>query len=261
MDLAIEKARTSGIGAVGVRNSSHFGIGALYVERATDVDMVGLALTNAPSNMPPAGGRKPYFGTNPLAIAIPGGQEHPLVLDMSTSVVARGRIVMAEKEGRSIPPGWAVDADGHPTEDAAAALLGAVLPMAGYKGAGLALMIDVFCGVLTGAGFGGHIVDLYDDGPDHQDVGHFFIAIDVEAFMPVDAFKSRLEQFVTEVRAQPRLPGVEQILLPGELEFRSASKADSEGVRISESGWRELEELARQWNVPGLEARMVVNRA
>lgn len=261
MALAIELARTGGIGAVGARNSSHFGVGALYVEQATRAGMIGLALTNAPSNMPPAGGRGRFFGTNPLAIGVPGPGVQPLVLDMSTSVVARGRIVMAQKEGKTLPPGWAIDAEGNPTQDPAEALLGAVLPMAGYKGAGLALMIDVLCGVLTGAAFGGHIVDLYDQGEDGQNVGHLFIAISVEAFMPVAAFQERIAQFCAEVRAQPRQPGVDRIYLPGELEFESAARAAEQGVAIPAAGWRELDELAARLAVTPLEERVLAGSA
>lgn len=258
MDLAIGLAQSNGIGSVGVRNSSHFGIGALFVEQAIDADMIGLALTNAPPNMPPAGGRSRYFGTNPLAIGIPSKGRYPLVLDMSTSVVARGKITMAQKEGALIPAGWAIDADGFPTEDPAAALLGAVLPMAGYKGAGLALMIDVLCGVMTGAAFGSHIVDLYDEGGDAQNVGHLFVAIDIDAFMSVPTFKARLEQFVTEIRSQPRMPGVDRIYLPGEMEFESRARAVQTGVRLSAAGWTELHELAVRWNVSPLLERTKV---
>jgi LDH2 family malate/lactate/ureidoglycolate dehydrogenase len=256
MSVAIDLANTHGVGAVGVRNSSHYGMGALYVEQAARQDMVALALTNAPSNMPPAGGRSKFFGTNPLTIGIPSGDERPIVLDMSTSVVARGKIVMAQKEGRTIPPGWAIDEQGQPTEDPATALLGAVLPMAGYKGAGLALMIDVLCGVLTGAAFGQHIVDLYDEGDRRQDVGHVFIAIAVDTFMPVPAFKERLAQFMDEVRSQPRLPGVDRIYLPGEIEFEASARAAQVGVALSEAGKEELRQLAARCGVATIEDRI-----
>ena len=256
MDMAIAMARSSGVGTVGVRNSSHFGMGALYAERAADAGMIGFAFTNATPNMPAAGGRGRFFGTNPLAIAVPNGDSDPLVLDMSTSVVARGKIVMAQMEGRPIPEGWAIDANGHPTVDPADALQGAVLPMAGYKGSGLALMIDVLCGVLTGASFATHVVDLYDKGSEVQDVGHFFLAIAVDAFMPMHVFKERLNQFTTEIREQPRMPGVDRIYLPGELEFESARRAEEQGVALGEGGWDELNQLARRWNVSPFEERL-----
>lgn len=261
MDLAVELARAHGVGAVGVRNSSHYGMGALYVEQAARAAMAGIALTNAPSNMPPAGGRSRFFGTNPFTIGLPGGDDDPVVLDMSTSVVARGKIVMAQKEGRTIPPGWAIDADGNPTEDPEAALLGAVLPMAGYKGAGLALMIDALCGVLTGAAFEQHIVDLYDERDLHQNVGHFFIAVAVETFMPIERFRERMRRFAAEVRAQPRQPGVDRIYLPGEIEREAASRAAQTGVPIGEAGLRELDGIAAALGVRPLSERLMANDA
>ena len=256
MAMAIEMARETGTGVVGVRNSSHFGTSSFFVEQAVHTDMIGMALTNAPSNMPPAGGRARYFGTNPLALGIPCGAERPVILDMSTSVVARGKIVMAQKAGEDIPPGWAIDEHGEPTQDAAAALRGAVLPMAGYKGAGLALMIDALCGVLTGAAFGSHIVDLYDQGDRPQNVGHFFLAIDVEIFMPVDTFKARMDQFVQEIRSQPRMPGVERIFMPGEIEQELSEQHARTGVIVPEAGRHELDELATSLGVQPLGRRL-----
>lgn len=152
---------------------------------------------------------------------------------------------MAKKAGEDIPPGWAIDEHGEPTQDAATALRGAVLPMAGYKGAGMALMIDALCGVLTGAAFGSHIVDLYDQGDRPQNVGHFFLTIDVELFMPIDMFKARMDQFVQEIRAQPRMPGVERIFMPGEIEQELSEQHARTGVVVPEGGLRGLDELAK----------------
>lgn len=256
MNLAIEMARETGTGVVGVRNSSHFGTSSFFVEQAVRADMVGLTLTNAPANMPPAGGKSRYFGTNPLALGMPCGRERPVILDMSTSVVARGKIVMAEKKGEELPPGWAIDEHGEPTQDAATALRGAVLPMGGYKGAGLALMVDALCGVLTGAAFGSHIVDLYDQGDRPQNVGHFFLAINIDLFMPVDAFKSRMDQFVEEIRSQPRMPGVERIFMPGEIEQDMAEQHGRTGVAVPAVGLRELDELAASLQVRPLGQRL-----
>lgn len=256
MHLAVTMAREQGAGIVGVRNSSHFGTGAFFVEQAVKAGMIGVGMSNATPNMPPAGGRSRFLGTNPLTIGAPGPDHRPIVLDMATSVVARGKIVMAQKEGRTIPAGWAIDPEGNPTEDPEAALSGAVLAMAGYKGAGLALMIDLLCGVLTGAAFGPHIVDLYDGSTSVQNVGHFFAAIDVEAFMPLAAFRARVGQFVDEVRAQPRLPGIDAIHLPGELELAAAERARRNGIIIPEAGWHELDTLAQRLEVTPLEDRL-----
>jgi LDH2 family malate/lactate/ureidoglycolate dehydrogenase len=256
MRRATAAARELGVGAVAVRRSSHFGIGALFVEQAVAEGMVGIVMTNAPANMPPHGGRGRFFGTNPLAVGIPCGAERPIVLDMSTSVVARGKIVMLHKVGQPIPRGWAIDAEGNPTEDAAAALAGAVLPMAGHKGSGLALVIDALCGVLAGAAYGPHIVDLYDEGDREQNVGHFFLALDVEAFVSLAQFQEQMDRLVREVRAQPRQPGVERIYVPGEWEYELAARSRREGVPLPAAGLPELDELAGRLDIMPLSERM-----
>jgi ureidoglycolate dehydrogenase (NAD+) len=163
---------------------------------------------------------------------------------------------MAHKAKQQIPAGWAVDKDGHPTVDAGEALQGAVLPLAGYKGAGLALMIDALCGVLTGAAFGPHVTDLYDEGEGSQNVGHFFAAFSIDGFMPVAVFKERLAQFVAEARAQPRLPGVERIYLPGEIEFDARNRAVQSGIAIAAPGWSELAVLADYLAIASLADRL-----
>jgi LDH2 family malate/lactate/ureidoglycolate dehydrogenase len=251
MELALQLARENGVGVVGVRNSSHFGTGAFFLEQAVQVGMIGLVMTNAPSNMPPHGGRKPYFGTNPLGVGLPCGSEQSIILDMSTSVVAQGKIIMAQLNGQTeIPEGWAIDKEGYPTRSPDAALQGAVLPMAGYKGSGMALVIEALCGVLTGAAFGPHIVRLYDQGPAVQNLGHFFGALDVELFMPLAEFKARMDGFVQEVRSQPRQPGVDRIFLPGELEAEHMAESHRLGIPLSAAGRRELDDLARRLEIP-----------
>lgn len=244
MDRAVSLARTSGVGVALARNSSHFGVGSVYVEQATRCGCVGIAFTNAPANMPPAGGKNKFFGTNPITIGVPFAGEFPLILDMSTSVVARGRIAIAQREGKPIPEGWAIDAEGNPTTDPERALAGSVLPMAGYKGSGLALMIDILAGVLSGSAYGTHIVDLYDKGPDHQNLGHFMLALNIERFMPLNMFASRMEQFVADVRSQPRMPGVERIFLPGEIEYEATQESNRLGIEISVNGLDEINAVA-----------------
>lgn len=255
MQLAMGMARENGVGVVGVRNSSHFGAGAYFTRQAVAQGLIGVALSNAPANMPPWGGRTPYLGTNPLSVGIPCGQETPVLLDMSTSVVARGKIVIAARTGSPIPEGWAIDRDGHPTRDPEAALAGAVLPMGGYKGSGLALVIDALCGVLTGAAFGVHIVNLYDDGDQVQNLGHFFMALDVEAFMPLATFQQRMDQFLQEIRAQPRMPGVERIYTPGEIEAEQARRHAEQGIPLPDLA--ELDRLAEELGVQKLSERLV----
>lgn len=254
--LAVEMARSVGSGVVGVCRSSHFGTGAFFVKQAVEAGMIGLALTNAPANMPPYGGYRRFFGTNPLAVGIPCGEERPVILDMSTSVVARGKIVMMHKAGQNIPAGWALDEEGRPTQDAAAALRGVVLPFAGYKGSGLAFIIDALCGVLTGAAFGPHIVDLYDEGECIQNLGHFFAAVDVAAFMPTAQFRACMDQMVREVRSQPRQPGVERIYVPGEIEQEKLAESLRTGISLPAVGLVELDRLAGQLGVRPLSGRM-----
>lgn len=250
MEKAIEIARETGAGVVGVRNSSHFGTAAFFLEQATRADMIGIAMTNAPSNMPPHGGSQPYFGTNPLGIGLPCKPERPVILDISTSVIAKGKITMAYKNGQTeIPLGWALDEEGRPTRSAEAALRGAMLPMAGYKGAGLALMIDILCGVLTGAASNRQIVSLYDEGECPQNLGHFFIAVDVATFMPASVFKSQVEAYIQDVCRQPRQPGVDRIYVPYEIEYEQEEESRRSGVLLSAAGWQELDELAARCGV------------
>jgi LDH2 family malate/lactate/ureidoglycolate dehydrogenase len=253
MELAVEMARDTGTGTVAVRNSSHFGTSAFFLQHAVAADMIGIVMTNAPSNMPPWGGRAPFFGTNPLAVGLPCGEEPPVILDMSTSVVARGKIVIAAQMGQSIPTGWAIDKDGNPTQDAEAALTGAVLPVGGYKGSGLAVIIDALCGVLSGAAFGPHIINLYDEGDQVQNLGHFFMAMDVDAFMDVEMFKQRMDQFLREIREQPRMVGVDHIYTPGEIEFAETQKSIENGVALPNI--TELDQLADRLNVKRLSER------
>ena len=252
MGEACRIAAETGSCIAAVHNSSHFGYGALFVEQAVEAGMIGMGLTNAPSNMPPWGGRKPFFGTNPIAVGIPAGAERPVILDMSTSVVACGKIIMAEKAGETIPEGWAIDADGRSTTDATAALAGAVLPFGGYKGSGLALLVDVLCGVLTGAAFGLHIVNLYDESDEPQNVGHFFVALDPQSFMPIGDFRERMDQCIREMRSQPRMPGHDRIFVPGEIEYERELGATKNGISLQPSGVMELDALADDLHISRL---------
>jgi len=154
MEAAIELAEANGIGFVGVRRSNHFGVGAFYVDKAVRRGLLGCAISNAPPNMAPFGGRERFLGTNPFAVGIPVGTGAPMIFDASSSVAARGKIIAAAQKGQSIPAGWAIDPDGVPTTDAKLALLGAVLPFGGAKGSAISFIIDILSGTLTGAAFG-----------------------------------------------------------------------------------------------------------
>ncbi len=251
MEIAMAKAKDAGIGVVGVKNSNHCGCLAYYTQMAAEQGLIGFAATSAPANMPPWGGKKPYFGTNPFSVAVPAGEESPIVFDMATSVVARGKIILAQKEGKTaIPEGWAIDTEGRPTTDPTAALAGAVLPVGGPKGYGLALLVDMLSGIMTGAQFGPHIGDLYREFGRPQGAGHFFLAMRADLFIPLDEFKRRMDQMIREIRAVPRAEGVERIYLPGEIEAAVSERRHAGGIPLADEVIAELSGLGATLNVP-----------
>ncbi len=214
--FAIELAQESGVGLVGVSGSSHFGMAANYALLAAEVEFAALVLTNAAPAMPPWGGREAMFGTNAIAAAVPLGERPPFVLDMSTSVVARGRIRRAAREGRPLEEGQALDEAGQPTTDAAAALRGVLLPIGGAKGAGIAMWIDLLCGALTGAGFAGGVGDQYRAPDRPQDAGHLILVFRPDLFLPPDALAARLAEWAARLHDAPPAPGTDRIRIPGE---------------------------------------------
>ena len=181
MDEAIRLADTAGIGYTGVRASNHFGAASFYVERAVRRNLIGCAISNAPPNMAAFGGRERFLGTNPFSVGIPAGQQPPLIFDASSSVVARGKIIVAAHRNLPIPEGWAIDPDGRPTTDAQAALAGAVLPFGGPKGSAISFIIDIISGVLTGASFALRLNTL-ENLHAVQNLGHAFVAVRTDLF-------------------------------------------------------------------------------
>jgi LDH2 family malate/lactate/ureidoglycolate dehydrogenase len=250
MALALAKARESGIGLVGIRNSTHFGTCAFFSMMAIDQDMIGIAIANSYATVAPWGSRSRYFGTNPLSVAIPASQELPVVLDMATSVAAWGKIILAAQKGEPIPAGWAMDAEGEVTTDAAQALKGALLPVGGPKGSGLALVIDVLAGVLTGASFGPDVGDLYQNLDRPQNVGQMVGAIDIGLFGDVAAFKKQIDRIVREIKALPPAKGVSETLLPGEIEIRNQRRREAEGIPLPPGTTGDLQRLASEYGVP-----------
>jgi LDH2 family malate/lactate/ureidoglycolate dehydrogenase len=230
MAEAVAMARESGIGIVSVRRSTHFGMAATYVLQALEAGMVSLVFTNASRAMPPWGGREGLLGTSPLAAGVPGGKLAPFVLDMSPSIAARGKIRIAEKRGERIPLGWALDAEGRPTTDPTAALAGVVLPIGGPKGSGLAMLMEIFGGVLSGAAYAGDVGDQYKAFDRPQDVGHFFLAMRPDLFVPIDEVRARMDVLVQRVRDCPKAEGFDEILMPGEIEARTAVKRARTGI-------------------------------
>ena len=245
MAAAIDLAREAGLGLVGVRRSNHFGTAAHFVRKAVAADLIGTATTNAPPNMAPFGGRTRFLGTNPIAIGIPAGEEAPLIVDMSTSVVARGKVIVAAQQGAPIPEGWAIDADGRPTTDPERALRGAVLPFGGPKGSALSFVVDLLAGVWTGAAFAVHLNTL-EDLTRQQNVGHVMTAMRADLFLSREAFRARMDEALRLLRNSPPAPGVERVLIPGELEATTEADNRARGVPLPPATAESLVALGQQ---------------
>lgn len=257
VDLAVQRARTYGSCVVGVRNSNHCGTLAYYLRRATDAGMVALAGSNAPPTMAYHGGRTRAVGTNPLAIGVPRDGRSPIMLDMATSATARGKIILADQLGEAIPDGWAIDSAGQPTTDTKRALAGAVMPFAGAKGSGLAMMLDLLSGGLMAGISGAEIGDMYDDWDRPQQVSHVFVAIDPDTFLGRDRFLAHVTAFADRVHGLPPAAGFDGVLLPGEVEERALRTAERHGVEVSLTVIDDLRALAKDLGVaPELAAEL-----
>jgi LDH2 family malate/lactate/ureidoglycolate dehydrogenase len=233
MAEAIAIARELGIGIVSVRRSTHFGMAASYVLQALDAGLISFVFSNASPAMPPWGARSAMLGTNPFAAGAPAGKHAPFLLDMSPAVAARGKIRKAERRGETIPLGYALDGAGRPTTDPAAALGGVVLPIGGYKGSGLAMLMDIFGGVISGANFGGDVGDQYKTYDRAQDVGHFFLAMRPDLFVAADDYRQRMDTLIDRVHAAPLAEGVDEVLVPGEPELRHEAERRRTGIPYS----------------------------
>jgi L-2-hydroxycarboxylate dehydrogenase (NAD+) len=246
MDEAVRLAGQSGIGLVGVHNSTHYGMAAIYVMEAMKKGFISMAYTNSSPAIPPWGGRTAYLGASPFAAAVPSGNETPYVLDMAMTVIARGKIRLAATNGESIPEGLALDKDGAPTTNASKAFEGVCLPFGGAKGSALAMLMELLSGVLTGANYGGDVKSLYFDHSEPQNVGHLFIAIKPDLFVSKTEFDKRMDDFVRRTKSLPKAQGFDEILIPGEPEERKAAERLETGIPISANVIKELEhELAR----------------
>jgi LDH2 family malate/lactate/ureidoglycolate dehydrogenase len=262
MSLATAKARQFGIGAVAVRHAFHFGAAGRYARAAAREGFIGIATANTRPLMPAPGGGHPVVGNNPIAIGVPAPRsgarpdgpsaelDEPLVLDIALSAANIGRIRLAAGNGKGIPDGWATDAEGRPTTDPAAALAGMLLPAAGHKGFGLALMVDVLAGVLAGGGYGERVNGLYADTALPNECGHFFLALDVAAFGDLDGFASRLADLEASVTAPPYAPGVDRVLLPGQRSAERLREAARRGVQVDRGVLARLRDLAADLDVP-----------
>ena len=251
VDHAIAMARDTGLALVGVRNSTNYGMGATYLLQAIEAGFAAMIFTNASPAMPPWGGRAELFGTSPFAVGVPAPGSVPFVLDMSPTVVARGKIRKAAREGRPIPEGWALDAAGRPTTDPEAALSGGtLLPIGGAKGAGLSMMLDILCGVLTGAQFAGGVGDQYKRFDRPQGVGHFILVMRPDLFLPADQVAARMATLVATVKANPKAAGIDEIYMPGEIEARREQDRIATGIPYRVVDLAPLVAAARRLSVP-----------
>jgi LDH2 family malate/lactate/ureidoglycolate dehydrogenase len=254
MRLAIAKAQAHDLGAVSVHNSNHYGIAGYYAMLALEHDLIGISLTNSSPLVAPTGGRRPIIGTNPIAIAVPTGGEIPFVLDMATSTVPVGRLEVYARKGLPLQPGWAVDATGQETLDAAAGRAGALLPLGGtaatggYKGYGLGVMVDLLTGVLAGGRYGRNIAGLWD-ATEPSDLGQFFLALNPAAFGPLESFGARARDLLQQLKESERAPGVDEILVAGEREQRAHVDARANGVRLYHTVVTALDALGQRFGL------------
>ena len=238
VDEAIARAREFGVAFAGVTNSHHFGAAAYHLEPVGAAGLVGLALGNSPAAMAAAGGRRPLFGTNPIAAVFPRRDAPPLSIDLSLSEVARGKLMVAAKEGRAIPLGWALDGEGRPTTDPKAGLEGSMLPMGGTKGAMLALVVELLVTALTGAAMGFEASSFFVDEGNRPRIGQAFLVIDPDALAGRDTYLARIETLIAEMSKDPG------VRLPGERRRALAATAKSGGVDVPEALVAQLRRLA-----------------
>jgi L-2-hydroxycarboxylate dehydrogenase (NAD+) len=252
--IAIEKAKATGIGWVGARMSNHAGPAALYATLPLHRDMIGIYFAVGSSNhLPPWGGSETLLGTNPMAVAVPTQDEPPIVLDMSPTVAAFGKVRLKAQRGEAMPVGWMIDREGKPLTDPKRADEGYLLPIGDYKGSGLSLIIGILAGTLNRAALGLEVIDFVKEAGKPTNTGHAIAAIAVEAFMPPAAFKRAIDQVIRDLRNSARLPGVERIWLPGEQSHAKLQDRRAHGVPIPQSLRDSLDALARELSIAPLD--------
>nr|MBQ6241551.1 Ldh family oxidoreductase [Lachnospiraceae bacterium] len=240
IDMGIERAKKNGLCAVAIRNSNHFGAAGYYAERAANQGMICYICTNADALMAPWGGLDNVVGTSPLCYGFPT-KTKPIIFDMAVSAIAKGKIFVAAREGKPIPPGCALNKYGEPTTDAKEALDGGyMLPAAGHKGFGLALVNDILAGIMTGSQFGTNITKLYGDLDKHQDIGHFAYLVNIEDFIPEEEYYDKIEFDMQKIKSSRLAKGFDRIYLPGEPEHETRAKRRAEGIPMSKEVWDEM---------------------
>jgi len=250
---AMQRAEKTGAGFIAVRNSTHFGAAAGYAMMALEHDMIGIAMTNTIAGVIAPESTKPAVGTNPLAVAVPAGKKTPFVLDMATSVVAGGKLEIARREGTSIPEGWVVDKEGGPVTDPKKRVrgeggllpLGGTPKLGGYKGFGLGVLVDILTGVLSGSSAGIIWVNTRENGGLGSG-DHFFGALRIDSFLPVENFKKSMDEMIDAFEALPTLPGVKKIYVAGGPEAEIEKDRKANGIPLNPKVIQDLQDLARE---------------
>ena len=238
---AIKNAKKTGIGLVAVKNSGHYGMSGYYAEQAVKKNMIALVFTNAPPAIAPHGAIKSLFGTNPICFGSPTGSKVPFILDTSVSMINRGKIRVASRTNSKIPEGVALDKFGNPTTDAKKALKGVQLPIAGFRGSGLAWMVDILSGVYTGGNHGGKVKDPFDDFSGPQNIGHLFITFKANLFQK--NYNQRIKDNIKTIKKLPKIKGVKEIMYPGQNKFYRYKKNFKKEIAISDIIKKDLETL------------------
>ena len=240
---AIKNAKKTGIGMVAVKNSGHYGLSGYYAEQAIKKNLITMIYTNAPPAVAPHGSLKSLFGTNPICFGTPTGSKVPFILDTSISMINRGKIRFADKNNQKIPIGVALDKFGKPTTNAKKALQGVQLPIANFKGSGLAWMVDILSGVLTGGNHAGRVKDPFDDFTGPQNIGHLFITFKTNLF--VNNYNKRIKDNINKIKRLPKIKGVKEIVYPGQNKYKRFIMNSKKEIKISKIIKKDLELLKR----------------
>jgi len=239
----IDNAKKTGIGLVAVKNSGHYGLSGYYAEQAVKKNLITMIYTNAPPAVAPHGALKSLFGTNPICFGTPTGSKIPFILDTSISMINRGKIRVAARNNQKIPEGVALDRYGNPTVDAKKALAGVQLPIAGFRGSGLAWMVDILSGTLTGGNHAGKVKDPFDDFSGPQNIGHLFIAFKANLFQK--NYNQRIKENIRTIKRLPKIKGVKEIMYPGQNKFKRFKENSKKEIDIPEIIKKDLETLLK----------------
>lgn len=250
MKKCIEEAKKSGACFASVHNGCHYGLGAYYPMMAAKENMIAFSFANTPPLVAPFGGADPLLGTNPISIVIPAGKYPDLVLDIATSIVAKGRISLALKEGQKIPKGWALDKNGADTTDPAAANVGALLPFGAHKGYGLMLIVSLLSFALSGADMDINLPRFFENTDALSNIGYFMGCIDISKYCKVEDFKNRVDSMFAILKGCRPAVGSNGVLIPGEIEYNKTQKAKEQGIDLSEATLRDFREMSEEYGVP-----------